>query len=76
MKNLQKIMLRGKVEGEIVLLSEGTSVKESPEDKQASVPCSKEVTTFQGGSLWHSTPGSLKRLATTNLESYPATTPM
>ena len=32
-------MLRGKVEGEMVLLSEGSSVKESPEDKQASAPC-------------------------------------
>ena len=32
-------MLRGKVEGEMALLSEGSSVKESPEDKQASVPC-------------------------------------
>ena len=32
-------MLRGKVEGEMALLSEGSSVKESPEDKQASAPC-------------------------------------
>ena len=32
-------MLRGKVEGEMVLLSEGSSVKESPEDKQACAPC-------------------------------------
>ena len=33
-------MLRGKkVEGEKALLSEGQSVKENPEDKQASVPC-------------------------------------
>ena len=32
-------MLREKVEGEMVLLSEGSSVKESPEDKQASAPC-------------------------------------
>ena len=32
-------MLRGKVEVEMVLLSEGSSVKKSPEDKQASVPC-------------------------------------
>ena len=34
-------MLRGKAEGEMALLSEGSSVKESPEDKQASVPCVK-----------------------------------
>ena len=34
MKNWQKVMLRGKLEGEMVLLSEGSSVKESPEDKQ------------------------------------------
>ena len=32
-------MLRGKVEGEMVLLSESSSVKESPEDKQACAPC-------------------------------------
>ena len=32
-------MLKGKVEGEMALLSEGSSVKESPEDKQASAPC-------------------------------------
>ena len=32
-------MLRGKVEAEKTLLSEGSSVKESPEDKQASAPC-------------------------------------
>ena len=34
-------MLRGKVEGEMVLLSEGSSAKESPEDKQASAPCAR-----------------------------------
>ena len=34
-------MLRGKVEGEMALLSEGSSVKESPEDKQVSAPCVK-----------------------------------
>ena len=34
-------MLRGKVEGEMALLSEGSSVKESSEDKQASAPCVK-----------------------------------
>ena len=38
MKNWQKSMLRGKVEGEMVLLSEGSSVKENPEDKPC-VPC-------------------------------------
>ena len=32
-------MLRGKVEGEMVPLSECSSVKESPEDKQACAPC-------------------------------------
>ena len=32
-------MLRGKVEGEMALFSEGSSVKESPEDKQAFAPC-------------------------------------
>ena len=32
-------MLRGKVEGEMALLYEGSSVKESPENKQASAPC-------------------------------------
>ena len=32
-------MLRGKVEGEMVLLSEGSCVKESPEDKQVCAPC-------------------------------------
>ena len=32
-------MLRGKVEGEMVLLSEGSGIKGSPEDKQVSVPC-------------------------------------
>ena len=35
-------MLRGKVDGEMVLLSEGSSVKESPEDKQACAPCVRE----------------------------------
>ena len=34
-------MLRGKAEEEMALLSEGSSVKESPEDKQISVPCVK-----------------------------------
>ena len=34
-------MLRGKAEGKMALLSEGSSVKESPEDKQTSVPCVK-----------------------------------
>ena len=30
MKNWQKVVLREKVEGEMALLSEGSSVKESP----------------------------------------------
>ena len=34
-------MLRGKVEGEMALSSEGSSVKGSPEDKKASAPCVK-----------------------------------
>ena len=34
-------MLRGNSEGEMALLSEDSSVKESPEDKQTSVPCAK-----------------------------------
>ena len=42
-------MLRGKVEGEIVLLSEGSSVKESPEDKQASASCVRGSTFTWGG---------------------------
>ena len=37
--NSQSAVLRGKVEGEMVRLSEGSSVKESPEDKQAGAPC-------------------------------------
>ena len=32
-------MLREKVKEEMVLLSEGSSVKESPEDKKTCVPC-------------------------------------
>ena len=32
-------MMRGNVEGEMALLSQGSSVKESPEDKGASAPC-------------------------------------
>ena len=35
-------MLRGMVEGEMALLSEGLGVKESPEDKQSSVPGVRE----------------------------------
>ena len=38
MKNWQKVVLRGKVEGKWCMLSEGSSVKESPEDKQACAP--------------------------------------
>ena len=41
MKSWQKAMLRGKVEREMALLSEGSSVKESPVDKQAFAPCVK-----------------------------------
>ena len=44
MKNCQKVMLRGKVKREMALLSEGSSVKEIPEDKQASAPCVKGST--------------------------------
>ena len=42
-------MLSGKVEGEMALLSEGSSVKESPEDKQASAPVSGECQDFTAG---------------------------
>ena len=42
-------MLRGNVEGEMALLSEGSSVEESPEDKQASAPCVKGSTLMWGG---------------------------
>ena len=45
-------MLRGKVEGEMVLLSEGSSVKESPEDKQASVPCVRGSTFTWGAHIF------------------------
>ena len=45
-------MLRGKIEGEMVLLSEGLSVKESPEDKQASAPCVKESTFTWGAHIF------------------------
>ena len=41
-------MLRGKVEGEMALLSEGSSVKESPEDKQVSAPCVRGSTVMWG----------------------------
>ena len=34
-------MLKGKVEREMALLAEGSSVKKNPEDKQASTPCVK-----------------------------------
>ena len=56
-------MLRGKVEGEMVLLSEGSSVKESSEDKQASAPVLGEahlgpVPGFSGGSEYFVTPGT------------------
>ena len=42
-------MLRGKVEGELALLSKSSSVKESPEDKQASAPCVRGSTLMWGG---------------------------
>ena len=43
-------MLRGKVEGEMALLSEGPSVKESPEDKQTIVPmCQGKCQDFTEG---------------------------
>ena len=44
-------MLRGKVEGEMVLLSEGSSVKESPEDKQACAPCIRGSTFTLGAHI-------------------------
>ena len=45
-------MLRGKVEGEMLLLSEGSSVKESPEDKQASAPCVRGSTFTWGAHIF------------------------
>ena len=44
-------MLRGKTEGEMALLPEGSSVKESPEDKQASVPCVRGSTLMWGAHI-------------------------
>ena len=45
-------MLRGKLEGKMALLSEGSSVKESPEDKQASAPCVRgSILMWGGGSI-------------------------
>ena len=44
-------MLRGKVEGEMVLLSLSSNVKESPEDKQASAPCVRG-STFTWGTIF------------------------
>ena len=41
-------MLRGKVEGKMALLSDVSSVKESPEDKQASAPCVRGSTLCRG----------------------------
>ena len=38
-KNWQKALFRGNIEGEMALLSQGSSVKESPEDKGASATC-------------------------------------
>ena len=40
----------------MALLSKGSSVEESPEDKGASAPSGGEVPRYHGGSLWHSTP--------------------
>ena len=45
-------MLRGKVEGEVTLLSEGSSVKESPQDKQASAPCVRVSILMWGGCIF------------------------
>ena len=45
-------MLREKVEGEMTLLSEGSSVKESPEDKQASVLCIRGSTLMWGAHIF------------------------
>ena len=44
-------MLREKVEGQMVLLSEGSSIKKSPEDKQASAPCVRG-STFTWGPIF------------------------
>ena len=41
-------MLRGKEEGKMALLSEGSNVKESPEDKWASAPCVRGSTLIGG----------------------------
>ena len=45
-------MLRGNVEGEMALLSEGSSVKESPEDKQASASCVRGSTLMWGAHIF------------------------
>ena len=45
-------MLRGKVEVEMALLSEGSSVKESPEDKQASAPGVRGSTLMWGAHIF------------------------
>ena len=45
-------MLREKIEEEMALLSEGSSVKESPEDKQASAPCVRGSTLMWGGYIF------------------------
>ena len=42
-------MLRGKKEGEMALLSEGSSVRESPEDKHPSAPWVRGSTLMWGG---------------------------
>ena len=48
MKNGQKDMFFAKLEGQMALLSEGSSVKESPEDTQASAPCFRGSTLMWG----------------------------
>ena len=45
-------MGRGKAEGEMALLSEGSKVKESTEDKQVSVPCVRGSTLMWGAHIF------------------------
>ena len=66
--NIVYFFRRGKVEGDMVLLSEGSSVKESPEDKQACAPCVRGRAKI---SLWHSAPsppGSASDFSFINIE--------
>ena len=68
-------MLIGKVAGEMALLSERSSAKESQEDQQGSAPCARGSTLmwgpiflvksgpvpgFSGASEYYVTPGSLR----------------